>query len=283
MTWQDFFGCEWDEYAQRISTYTTQHLRTQEIVKTRQLMSASWTIGGGIGGAAFTMGGTLAVSVYGSRRYRVAHKKLELIQAELTRRGVVLHKLDCKDILIPVAAGLVGLGAGIGLDQIAMATTNTIPMGDNMPTGPAATDAVVANPGDAVQAIVPGFSQQVAEMGQALQGVGEGIVPGSDASQALLAANTSWVTAPNIETAVGFHTGMLMAQAVEKSIISIISAQCAWSLMEAMTSMDRSCTQHPCSLVVGAVVNCDHCTTVIRSGIYWRKYCSIPTRCYITD
>jgi hypothetical protein len=273
MTWDDFFGCDWDEYARRISGYTTERLCTQEVVKTRQLMAASCTIGGGIGGAAFTMGGTLAVSAYGSRRYRVASKKLKLIQAELMRRGVSLHKLDYKDFLIPIGASVIGLGAGIGLDHIAIAATNTVPMGAQvgMPTGSTALYAVAANPGDAVQSIVPGFTQQVNEMGLALHGVGEGIIPGSDQSQLMLAGHTSWAAAPNMESAVGFYAGMLMAQTTEKSVVSLISAQCAWSLMEAVSSMDTSRTQLPCGRMVGMPVECDHCATVIKFGTYWRK------------
>jgi hypothetical protein len=285
MTWDDFFGCDWDEYAQRISGYTTERLCKQEVVKTRQVVSASCTIGGGIGGAAFTMGGTLAVAAYGSRRFRVANKKLKLIRAELTQRSVPLHTLDYKDFLIPFGASIIGLGAGIGLDQVAMAVTNTIPMEVQIgsPTGSTAINAVTANPGDAVQSIVPGFTEQIDEMGLALHGVGEGIIPGSDLSQAMLAAHTSWVAAPDLESAVGFYAGMLMAQAAEKSIVSLISAQCAWSLMEAVSSMDTSRTRLPCARIVGMPVQCDHCSTAMISGTYWRK--SHPTLicCYMID
>jgi hypothetical protein len=273
MTWDDFFGCDWDEYAQRISSYTTEKLCKQEINKTRQSIGASWAIGSGIGGAPFTLGGTLAISAIGSRRYRVATKKLQLIQAELQRRGVSLHEFDYKDFLIPVGAGLVGLGAGIGLEQIAIDATNIVPMGaqPGMPTGSSALRTVAANPENVIQGIVPGFQQQVSEMGFALNGVGQGIIPGSDLSQLNLAANTSWVACPNVESAIGFHTGMLVAQAVEKSIIALISGQCAWSLMEKMSAMDNSRMNHPCERIVGTPVKCDVCSLVMNFGTYWCK------------
>lgn len=129
MTWDDFFGCDWDEYAQRISNYTMQRLHEQEIVTIRQQFSASFAIGCGIGGAAFTMGCSLASSVIRSRRYWVARKKHGLIQKEPMSRGVSLHEPKCKNFLIPVVTSVVGRGVGMGLDHIAMGVTNTFSLG----------------------------------------------------------------------------------------------------------------------------------------------------------
>jgi hypothetical protein len=103
MTWQDdFFGCNWDEYADEISTHSKQVLRKEEVDNIRKLVSRSCAIGSGISGAPFSMGGTLALSAYETRCFRVAHKKLRIIQAELTQRGFTLHPLDWKDVMIPI-------------------------------------------------------------------------------------------------------------------------------------------------------------------------------------
>ncbi|TKW58388.1 hypothetical protein CTA1_5246 [Colletotrichum tanaceti] len=52
---------------------TRMLLRKQEITKTRQIYTASGSIGAGVSGAAVTAGATLAVAAYGTRRYYVAN------------------------------------------------------------------------------------------------------------------------------------------------------------------------------------------------------------------
>ncbi|RAR10607.1 hypothetical protein DDE82_000993 [Stemphylium lycopersici] len=224
MTWQDFFGCDWDEYAQRISEYTDQRLCEQEIVKLRQQISASCAIGSGVGGAAFTMGASLAASVIGSRRYRVARKKHGLIQNELMRREISLHETNYKDFLIPVVASVVGQGVGIGLGHIAMDITNTIPLGQQIPTptGSTTIHAVAEYPSDAVHAIISGVQEHFHEVNLAADGIKTGIVPGSESSQLNLAEHTSWIPAPNVENAAEFHAGMLLAQKTAANAIKIM-------------------------------------------------------------
>jgi hypothetical protein len=240
-------------------------------------------MGGGIGGAILTMGGTLVVSAYGCRRYQVATKKLELIQAELLSRGVSLHEVNYKDVLIPFAANIVGQGAGFGFDQIATEAANTMPTGQQIPTATGSTviNEVVANPSDTVQATISGIEAQSNAMGHALDGIGGGIIPGSDPSQLNLATHTSSVAAPNIESITGFHTGMLLAQSAEKAAVSLIASNCAWKLMEAMSSMDPPRTRLPCARMVGQTVKCDHCHTLVQSGTYWRKSLPAPICCRI--
>lgn len=272
MTWDDFFGCDWNEYAQRISGYTTERLVKQEVVKTRQQMAASISIGSGLGGAVFTMGGTLAISAYGARRMRVAKKKCELIQQELIKRNIKLHEFDYKDALIPGIAGLVGMGVGFGLTDIANEATNAATMNVITPSGSSAIQAVAANPGDAIQGLGAGFTEQVREMALAVNGMGAGIMPGSDLSGEVLAAHTSWVALPSPASSVGVYAGMMMAQGVEKGIASLISAQCAWSIMEALSSLERPSVELQCSRVLGMPVTCDHCKMRMTSGTYWRGF-----------
>lgn len=178
------------EYKERISHYETERLRKQEVVKTRQEFSAAATIGSGIGGAAFTCGASLAMTGYGARRMYVAKKKLELIQAELSKRGIELHKVQKRDFFIPAAAHLLGGVVGFGLDEVVMGATNTIPLGEHIPTGASAIHEVLTNPHEALQGVVSGIEEQGREMWLAVNGATNGVIPGSDLSSEILAAHT---------------------------------------------------------------------------------------------
>lgn len=85
------------EYAQRASSHSTSHLQEQEISKTRQSIQADSEVGVGAVGAVLTGGLTFMHPLYASREGHVAEKKLELIQAELRRRGVKLYEPGEKD------------------------------------------------------------------------------------------------------------------------------------------------------------------------------------------
>jgi hypothetical protein len=146
MTVEDFFNFDETEYAQRISTYDLTRLRKQEIVKTRQQVSASFTIGTGIGGAWWTLGSTLLLSGYGSRAMYVARKKLALIEAELRRRGVPEREPQKRDFWIPFSIGtagsVVGLGVAVaGADSVAAAATSSVTAAGAPAPGPP-TDAM---------------------------------------------------------------------------------------------------------------------------------------------
>jgi hypothetical protein len=93
--------------------------------KRARILQQLLSIGSGIGAAAFTSGASLALTGYGARRMYVANKKLELIQAELLKRGIELHTLQKRDVLIPAAAHLLGVVVGFGLDEIDMGDTYT--------------------------------------------------------------------------------------------------------------------------------------------------------------
>jgi hypothetical protein len=178
------------KYRERISHYPTERLRTQEVAKTRQHFSSALSIGSGIGGAAFTHGVSLALTGYGARRMYVAIKKLKLIQAELLKRGVELHTLQKRDFLIPVAAHLLGVAVGFGLNEIAMVDTYTIPLGEHVSTGASAIHEVLANPHEALQGAEFGAEEQFREMSLAVHDIANGVIPGSSLSSQILATHT---------------------------------------------------------------------------------------------
>ena len=178
------------EYRERISHCATERLRKQEVVKTRQKISAAVSIGAGIGAAAFTHGTSLALSGYHARRMYVANKKLDRIQAELLKRGIELHTLQKRDVLIPIAAHLVGVAVGFGLDEIAIADTYTIPLGEHVSTGASAIHEVLANPHEALQGAASGAEEQFREMSLAANDIPNGVIPGSNLSSHILATHT---------------------------------------------------------------------------------------------
>lgn len=229
MTIGDFFDFSETEYARRISFYLTDRLRNQEVVKTRQQAAAMCSIGTGVAGAIPSGGGTLLLSAYGSRRLYVAQAKLKLIRAELTKRGVALHELQKRDVLIPFAASIVGMGVGVGLEDAATAVTNTVPMAAGLPSGSSVTQALATNSGDTISGAAHGIAQQAREMGHAILDANNGIPAAQD-----LAMQTTWVSATSAQEAVGFHTGMGAMQATEKGVASLASKVLATQGMEAM-------------------------------------------------
>jgi len=192
----EVFAFKESEYKERISHYETERLREREVAKTRQDISAAITIGSGVVSVVHTLGASLALSGYGARRMYVAKKKLELIEAELSKRGVELHKFQKRDFFIPAVAHSVGAVVGVGLDEIAMGDTYTIPLGEHVPSGASAILDVLTNPLEALQGAVSGAAEQFREMSLAAHGVVDGVIPGSDLSSQILAMNTGKLTVP---------------------------------------------------------------------------------------
>jgi hypothetical protein len=126
MGFSDTFSFEESEYASKISKYSLTELKKQEVIKHRQHVSASASIGGGIGVAPFTMGLTLIGSAYGGRRLYIASKKLEMIRAELEKREVELYKPTKRDFFIPLGVSMATLGLGAGVDSLASHATSTV-------------------------------------------------------------------------------------------------------------------------------------------------------------
>jgi len=237
-------------------------------VKTRQNYAAYCSIGAGIGGAAFSLGGTLAVSGYGARRLYVASKKLELIKAELLHRGIALRDFHCRDVIIPLCASLAGAGIGFGLDEVALAATNTLPMAINMPSGKTAIQQALSHPGEVFQG---GVNEQLHEMALVGQDVPHGVMPGSGLSTQVLQAHTTWVPATSPAEHIGFYAGMAMTQSAEHSLVSLVAAQSTWSVIEAVAGLQKALNLVGCRRYLGLPILCNGCGDKITTGIYWRK------------
>ncbi|KAF7531057.1 hypothetical protein G7054_g9220 [Neopestalotiopsis clavispora] len=272
MTISDFFTFDEFEYAQRISDvkeYPNERLIKQEVVKLRQGISCSWSIGAGIGAAIPTFGGSLAVLPISIRRKHVAKKKNALITAELIKRGVQPHTLQKRDFIIPIVAGVVGLGVGCGLEQVAAEVTNVTIMAAHVPTGSSAIHEVIQHPGDAFNAFDDGIAEQTREVALALHDTTQGIVPGSDLSHAVLQSHTTWVSVSPAE-AVGFYHAMLAAQVVEKSAVSSAANQCAWWMTEALSAFFDKGQHLRCPRLLGGFVTCNQCGETVTAGTFWR-------------
>lgn len=230
MTIEDFFNFSKTEYAHRISFYDLDRLRKQEIVKTRQITAAFCSVQTGAWGAVATSGGTLVLSAIGLRRLHVAESKLKLIQAELTKRDIPLHKLQKRDVMIPLWACVAGMGVGSAVDEAASHVTNTIAVKAGLFPGCSAAHALSMNPGDSISGAAHGAAQQLHEMGHAILSLDSGLSAAQD-----LARDTIWVPAASAEEAIGFHAGMVAMQATEKGITGVASSSLATQGMKAMT------------------------------------------------
>jgi hypothetical protein len=94
---EELFEFDAAEYAQRAADRPTSDLQQEEIVKTRQCVKTGYKVGAGVAGAIMTGGLAIIPTLVASREGDIAEKKLNLIQAELTKRGVKLHEPDEKD------------------------------------------------------------------------------------------------------------------------------------------------------------------------------------------
>ena len=99
-------------YAARIAQSQTQELREKELVKTRQILKAHAGVSAGTIHAVATGGLTVFHPIYAGRAGDVATAKLQIIQSELTRRGIPLHRADSKDNEAALTGFLVGEMAG---------------------------------------------------------------------------------------------------------------------------------------------------------------------------
>jgi hypothetical protein len=141
----EFFEFDPAEYAKATSKHDTRHLKQQEIVKTRQTLKASMNIGAGAVGAVMSGGVTAIHPLYASRQSYIAETKLKIIQAELTKRGIPLHRADNGDGDAAVLGFLAGTEVGVELDEglLAHGVTETALQHEitNLAAGDVAEDA----------------------------------------------------------------------------------------------------------------------------------------------
>lgn len=145
----DLFHFDQAAYAVKVSGMPNQELKQREIEKIRQFLSGSCTAGLGLGTAAATGGISLGFTALAGRNMQVANSKLDIIQAELRRRGIPTHdKLTSNDKMVPVMGGVVGMMVG-GAAEGAFASDGGVGAGAAQQAinavGPSAGDIIAAN------------------------------------------------------------------------------------------------------------------------------------------
>lgn len=127
-----------------------------------------YSIAAGAGWAYFKFGGSLIVSGIGGRKWRVADRKLKLIREELASRGEQLHKVDWKDVAIPLTASAIGTVAGVGIEtgigsliHVSDAITTSFSGNSSAITDPE-LQAILSNPSTAAHGFIEGVAIQPA-------------------------------------------------------------------------------------------------------------------------
>lgn len=224
------------EYAKQLEAQPTAELKKREIRKKRQQWSGFFSVTGGVVGAIHSCGGTFAVSALGACRWSIASQKLALVRAELRRREIELHKTEIKDIAIPFISYGVGAGIGLGLHEVAEVATNMDAPSCKWGFSSSAhstLEAAIENPEDFADGVSSGIAENFNEMALAFQDIPDGILPGSESSKQTLIDHVTWHTAPSLEQAIGFKSGMSLAAVAEASTANYIASETAWHLVEA--------------------------------------------------
>lgn len=110
---QDFLRFDPDEYRVKVQGFDDQQLQKKEVVLIRTLYSSTAGVISGVVMAPGTGGASLIGSVAGGRAMHLVEQKLEIIRAELIRRGLPLHEKRTRDSAIPTATG--GIAGAMGL------------------------------------------------------------------------------------------------------------------------------------------------------------------------
>ncbi|KAJ9611612.1 hypothetical protein H2200_004796 [Cladophialophora chaetospira] len=110
---QDFVHFDLDEYSAKVRGFEDEQLQKKEVILIRTLYSSTAGVISGVIMALGTGGASLVGSVAGGRMMHLVEQKLEIIRAELTRRGLPLHQKTTRDQAIPAATG--GIAGAMGL------------------------------------------------------------------------------------------------------------------------------------------------------------------------
>jgi hypothetical protein len=265
----DTFEFDEAKYAAKIQDWDIAHLQNQEINKNRQTLSASAGIGGGIGLAPFTGGVSLFGSVYAGRRLSVADQKLKLIQAELNKRGIELHEVTGKDVIVGVAPTICTLGLGVGADALATHATSTVAAHAVAQHGSTAVHEAIQSPGVFMKGLEQGIGLHGHEAGQLLALHG-----GLQHASAIANFDSSYLVAgaPYVDPAqmAGVAAGMGIAQGIEttavKKITDFASRKVAVRLVDVASNKSSqpitfarpgdSCRRVECP---PQTLFCDHC------------------------
>lgn len=280
--YNNFFGLNDEQYAAKLKGCTTYKLQQQEKMRLRAQVAAAWSILSGAGFAYLTMGGSLVVCGIGGRKWRVAHRKLELIRAELKSRGVPLHKMDAKDWAIPLVSCAAGtaLGAGItfGVDTIVDVSTLASIGANN-------GGAMLDHPGTAIEGFGEGLiAQPDLVLGHGQSDFLNGML--SDTEIHLLDqgnignAGDVFQAFPSEQLAEfgGAYAGVAAATAIERALASVLTQELSWWIMEFIEDRDvraRVKQKQECTRLFGTpALSCNRCEEKIFFGNYWRKQTS---------
>ncbi|KAI1621993.1 hypothetical protein EDD37DRAFT_611490 [Exophiala viscosa] len=259
------FDFDESEYARRISNeneYPTLKLKTHEVAKCRQHVSAGASIGGGIGAAPFTLGLSLLGSAYGARRLYIAEKKLEIIREELVRRDVSLHKFSKRDFFIPMGVSVATLGFGAGLDVFAAHATSQVATHVVADHGSRAVSDIVQSPGGFVHSVEAGASLQLHEIAHALTGHAT-----ANLDSYYIVAGAPYTTAVAL---VGTGIGMSAAQVAEKHLADWAAGRIAYRHVDRLLPKRSQAvtTASPpanCRRILSppSSLRCEHCADLI--------------------
>lgn len=113
MTFAEFFWLHDAKFAQKLSQATDQELMLDDKHNVRKRKGGKLSAWAGGLQAPMTLGISLVGSGIGMRNRSVAKRRLEMIHAELERRGLQAHAEDWKDAAF--AALAVGAGTAVGM------------------------------------------------------------------------------------------------------------------------------------------------------------------------
>ena len=232
MGYSDTFGFDEAAYAKQITNekdYPTYALKQNEIVKHRQHVSAGASTGAGIGLIPFTMGLSLLGSAYGARRLYIANKKLELIQAELTRREVALHTPTKRDFFIPFGVSMATLGLGAGADAVAAHATSQLATHAIADHGSRAVADVLQSPASVCHGVADGVSLQLHEIGQVFAGGLDHAMATTNLASSYIVAGAPYVLPGEL---VGMAAGMSAASVAETKFAKWASGRLALRVVD---------------------------------------------------
>jgi hypothetical protein len=232
MGFSDTFEFDEGEYARQISNelkYPTHSLKQNEVVKHRQHISACASTGAGIGLAPFTFGLSLLGSAYGARRLYIANKKLEIIQAELTRREVALHTPTKRDFIIPFSISMATLGLGAGADAVAVHATSQLATHAIADHGTRAVSDVLQNPVSVCHGVADGVSLQLHEVGQVFAGGLDHAIAVTNLASSYIVAGAPYVLPGEL---VGMAAGMSAASVAETKFAKWASGKIALRVID---------------------------------------------------
>ncbi|KAK0743520.1 hypothetical protein B0T18DRAFT_185789 [Schizothecium vesticola] len=143
----DLFHFNSAAYTLKVSQLPTSDLKLREAQKFRQICMGSGSAVGSCLMTAATSGLSLAFTAFAARNVHVASKKLAIIEAELTRRGVPLREVHTGDAVATfvggMAAGVVGGEAQAAFGPDMSTVTGAVPLdGSSFQPQPSAGDVL---------------------------------------------------------------------------------------------------------------------------------------------